>query len=118
MQVTLIAEHWYNKTTSDGAAGAFRPDHVLANNPADIPEWISNSAKRYWDLYRSRDAPAAGIFQLGGEIWISTPINQSIDQSIIQRGQEKSLNPINQSINLQLEWISKRHHKMNMYYCA
>ncbi|OWA53173.1 D-aspartate oxidase [Hypsibius exemplaris] len=69
VEVTILADKFHEETTSAVAAGLFRPDHISASDPADVPRWIESSAKRYWSLYRSRDAHLAGIFQISGYVF-------------------------------------------------
>ncbi|XP_063244542.1 D-aspartate oxidase isoform X2 [Bacillus rossius redtenbacheri] len=64
---TVIADKFREATTSDGAAGIFRPGSNFSGETPEITKkWIHDSYTYYNDLYSSDHAELAGVDQVSG----------------------------------------------------
>lgn len=79
LEVTVIADKFEDETTSDGAAGLFRPTRKKTSGDADI---IRNCCKEsfawYHTVWTSDEAPAAGIHRINGYILSQEPCHGQI----------------------------------------
>jgi len=77
--ITIIADKFNKDTTSEIAAGIFRPSPSFAGPTTEITsQWIRDSYDYYDALRRSEQAPRAGVSQVSGYIF------SSIDPSLVQ----------------------------------
>lgn len=78
--LTIIAEKFGQETTSDGAAGVFRPASSFSGPTEDISrQWVNNSYYFYEDIRKSAEALHAGVIQVSG--YILSSINRDIVQN-------------------------------------
>lgn len=69
-EVTIIADKFNSDTTSDGAAGIFRPTSIKTNgDTAIIRKWCKDSFKWYHSIWKSEEAPTAGVHRVGGYLY-------------------------------------------------
>ncbi|XP_050713815.1 D-amino-acid oxidase-like isoform X2 [Eriocheir sinensis] len=65
--VTALADKFGQETTSDGAAGIFRPyRHFRGAHEDDARRWLSDSYAYYKRIIESEDAVEAGVKQISG----------------------------------------------------
>nr|CAD7578832.1 unnamed protein product [Timema californicum] len=68
-RLTIIADKFNEETTSDGAAGIFRPSTSFSGPTENITnEWIQRSYDYYNELYLSEQASLAGVNRVSGHI--------------------------------------------------
>ncbi|XP_049959273.1 D-aspartate oxidase isoform X2 [Schistocerca serialis cubense] len=78
--LTIIADKFGQETTSDGAAGIFRPASSFCGPTEDISrQWINDSYYYYEDIRKSAEAAHAGVIQMSG--YILSSINKDIVQN-------------------------------------
>ncbi|KAF4530944.1 hypothetical protein B566_EDAN018973 [Ephemera danica] len=69
-QYTILAERFTTDTTSDGAAGLFRPASYFSGPDFEITKrWIADSYEFYDDLRKSGRGHETGIFEIGGYVF-------------------------------------------------
>jgi len=66
LKVTLLADKFLEDTTSNGAAGIFRPSasNFKAGDPATTKQWIEDSYRHYRKVLESPDAVEAGVKEI------------------------------------------------------
>ncbi|KAM7343269.1 D-amino acid oxidase 1 [Cochliomyia hominivorax] len=88
-KVTILADRFNEDTTSNVAAGIFRPSTSFMGPTKEITQQWINDAFYYWDdIRRSKDAALAGVCQLSGYIF------SSISPSIVRNHYIEKLLPI------------------------
>jgi glycine/D-amino acid oxidase-like deaminating enzyme len=60
-EVTVIAEKFYNETTSFGAAGLWEPYQLAGTPDSLVNEWGQQAFDHFLKLYNSREAGAVGV---------------------------------------------------------
>lgn len=77
--VTIIADKFNTETTSDGAAGLFRP--TLTKTAGDeymIRKWSEDSFRWFNSIWLTDEAPRAGIHRIGGYVFSQTPCDKQV----------------------------------------
>ncbi|XP_045596532.1 D-aspartate oxidase [Procambarus clarkii] len=65
--VTVIADKFLRETTSDGAAGIFRPGlQFQGHTPEVTRQWLTDSYNFYKNILNSKDAASAGVKLISG----------------------------------------------------
>ncbi|KAK4315824.1 hypothetical protein Pmani_012980 [Petrolisthes manimaculis] len=68
--VTLVADKFTTDTTSDGAAGIFRPGKYLQGPSEQMTkQWLEDSYKHYKKILNSEDAAEAGVKAVSGYLF-------------------------------------------------
>lgn len=61
LDITIIAEQFYQQTTSYNCGGLWEPYQIAGTPDSLINQWGSSSYEHFHDLWRSADASAAGV---------------------------------------------------------
>ncbi|ELU06258.1 hypothetical protein CAPTEDRAFT_19157 [Capitella teleta] len=84
-RVTLISDRFGQETTSDGAAGIFRP--TVGKVPGvpipTLKKWLRDSWDRYELLARSADAGEAGVQVLSGHRFVDSPTENELEAGLV-----------------------------------
>jgi len=85
VQVTVIASHFLEDTTSDGAAGIFRPSasNFTGGDPALTRQWIEASYAHYTALLKRPDAAEIGVKTLDA-VLLSTEHEHVVRNSLLE----------------------------------
>lgn len=84
-RVTLIADKFEQETTSDGAAGIFRP------TPGKVPgvpiptlkQWLKDSWNHYDKLANSSEAGDAGVQIISGHRFVDDPTENVLEEGLV-----------------------------------
>ncbi|XP_069138292.1 D-aspartate oxidase-like [Argopecten irradians] len=93
-RVTIIAEKFDQETTSDGAAGIFRPNLELTpSKSSQARKWLHDSFDWFDKIYQSEEGPEAGIIRVSGyqlmNEKVSLPIHRHMDYGFSVLSQEQ-----------------------------
>ncbi|XP_033750236.1 D-aspartate oxidase-like isoform X4 [Pecten maximus] len=84
-RVTIIAEKFDQETTSDGAAGIFRPNLELtpSKSSQQARKWLQNSFDWFDHIWQSDEGPEAGVIRVSGYQFmneeVALPIHRHMD---------------------------------------
>ncbi|ESO08124.1 hypothetical protein HELRODRAFT_156658 [Helobdella robusta] len=84
-ELDLIAEKFYDETTSYGAAGIFRP--TLSKTPGveieRIKKWLKDSWKHYEGIFHGDEARLAGVQLISGYQFVNNPQPNPLERDIV-----------------------------------
>ena len=80
---TLIAEKLAIDTTSEGAAGLWKPFALGSTPPEKVNAWGGDTFKHYLEIFNSPDASKAGIFMCPAYELYHTPVPDPVWSTVV-----------------------------------